>query len=167
MPGELELLGLGRNFTDELCSMFESVQMFGDFKRQEVECLARFVKAYRAPAGCTLIHEGKSGGFMCILVSGRLEVLKQDDSQQPKRLAVIRPGKSIGEMSLIDGLPYSATVQAEQESTLLMLTRDNLAALNREYPKLAYRLLYQLSRLLSLRLRQTSGILVEYITEDK
>lgn len=61
-------------------------------------------------AGDVLLREGDpSGGRFFILVSGVVEILKQDDVSVAK---VSDPGAPIGEMSLLVGTPVSATVRA-------------------------------------------------------
>ena len=98
---------------------------------------------------------------MCILLDGRLLIRKEDDAGQSKQLAVVRPGKCIGEMSLLDDSPCSATVQAESDAMLLLMTRERFHALIDEHPVLANLFILKIARLLSLRLRQTSGALVD------
>ena len=65
-------------------------------------------------------------------------------------------------MSLIDGEPRSATAVAESNCVLLVLTRERLDQLATKAPGLAYKVLLLLARLISQRLRQTSGKFVEF-----
>jgi CRP-like cAMP-binding protein len=73
----------------------------------------------------------------------------------------------MGEMSLLDELPYSATAVAREDTQLLLLTRMNFERLGIEQPVLCNVLLRQIARLMSLRLRQTTGILLDYLGEEK
>lgn len=67
----------------------------------------------------------------------------------------------IGEMSLIDGLPYSAPIRTIEACTLILLTRNNCTQCVQQHPALGVKLLLEIARLISLRLRQTSGQLVD------
>lgn len=155
-----EQLGYGSAFKETLCTMLEETQLFGAFSRPEVELLADFVHAYRARKGTTIFSEGKRDSFLCILVDGKLEVLKETDGSQ-RRLATIRAGKTVGEMSIIDEQPHSATVVAATEVDLLLLTQNNLQRIADEHPRLGYKVLWRIAQQLSSRLRQTSGQLVD------
>ena len=96
-------------------------------------------------------------------LEGKVAVIKKDHGDETKRLGVIRPGKTFGEMSLLDGEPRSASVIAEETSTLIVLTAEDFARLSSELPKLAMKVLLKISKLLSQRLRQTSGMLADHI----
>lgn len=156
-------LGFGEAFQDEMIKMLEGITMFDDFQPEETATLARYMHAYRAEQGAVVYREGERAGHLCLLISGRLEVYKVDVGGQRKKLADIRPGKTIGEMSIIDGLPNSATVRAATGSTLILLTKNNLERITVQHPMLGVKLLWHLANLLSQRLRQTSGRLVDHL----
>lgn len=161
----LSLLGDGGPFREELCRLIERAPMFTDFSRQEINVLAGYLRAYEAKKGAIIFREGEKGQFMCVVLDGRVDVLKETPGNERKKMAVVRPGKSMGEMSLLDELPYSATAQASKDTTLLMLTKLNFEKMAREQAPLCNLLLRQLARLMSLRLRQTTGILLDYLGE--
>jgi CRP-like cAMP-binding protein len=98
---------------------------------------------------------------MCLLIEGRLEVYKEVAQGQHKKLAEIRPGKSIGEMSVIDGLPNSATVISGDPSVLIILSRQDLTQIANTHPQVGIKLLWHIANLLSQRLRHTSGRLID------
>ncbi|MFQ5488752.1 MAG: cyclic nucleotide-binding domain-containing protein [Gammaproteobacteria bacterium] len=161
-PG-LEQLGSGEAFKKNLVNMLESTQMFGDFYQDENQTMANYMLAYGAKKGVIVFREGERTGHMCLLVEGRLELYKNVEQGDYKKLVEIRAGKSIGEMSVLDGLPYSATAITAAPSKLLILTRDNLSRITHDHPKLAAKVLWKLANLLSLRLRQTTGKLIGYL----
>lgn len=163
----LELLGDGERFHESLCEMIEAVPMFSDLSRAEVESLAGYLRAYEAKQGTAIFKEGAKGMFMCIVLSGRVDILKQDQEHELKKVAVVRPGKSMGEMSLLDELPYSATAVAQEDSRLLLLTRMSFVRLGEERPLLCNVVLRQIARLMSLRLRQTTGVLLDFLNVEK
>jgi CRP-like cAMP-binding protein len=92
-----------------------------------------------------------------------VKVLKQNEKHQGKTLSVLTKGKTFGEMVLFDGEPRSATIVSADDTVLLILTRENLDRLIRESPGLAAKILLRLGKLLSQRLRVTSGMLVDFI----
>ena len=68
-------------------------------------------------------------------------------------------------MALIDGEPRSASGIAAKETIIFFMTQDNLVRLTRDDPQLGVQLLWKISRLISRRLRQTTGMLVDYMGE--
>ena len=154
----LEQLGAGQAFQAQLCQMLEKVQLLQDFERAEIEVLSRYCGAYKAEVGSVIFKEGEKSHFMCLLVSGRVNILKEN-----KQIATIRAGKSMGEMSVIDGFPYSATAQSADISELIMFTRTQFESLCEAQPSIGLKLYKAISKLMSLRLRQTTGALIDYL----
>lgn len=159
----LLLLGEGESFHDELCKMIASSQMFNEFSHEEISIIATYARGYEAKSGTLIFREGQKGTFMCLLVTGRVDVYKENDAHERKRITSIRAGKTMGEMSLLDDLPYSATTIAVEDSSLVLMTKTNFEKLNEEHPVLSNKILKSIARLLSLRLRQTTGILLDYL----
>ena len=163
----LALIGDGEGFQETLCGMIERVPMFSELSRADVQSLAGYVRAYEAKKGALIFKEGTKGMFMCVVISGRVDILKEGQEREQKKVAVVRPGKSMGEMSLLDELPYSATATAQEDTQLLLLTRMNFMRLSEERPLLCNVVLRQIARLMSLRLRQTTGVLLDYLSTEK
>lgn len=128
----LEQLGAGET---RLCQMLEKVQLLQDFERAEIEELAHYCSAYKADKGKTIFKEGEKSHFMCLLVGGRVDILKEN-----KLVATVRAGKSMGEMSILDGFPYSATAVSASDSELIMFTRLQFERLCETTPPLALKL---------------------------
>lgn len=162
----LDLLGDGEKFREELCAMIENAPMFGSLSHHDVVVLSDYMRGYRAKEGAIIFEEGSKGLFMCVLVEGRVDIFKDSADDGKKKVARVRPGKSMGEMSMLDGLPHSATSIAAENCILLMLTKLSYEKLAEEQPVLCNKLLTQIARLMSLRLRQTTGILLDYLDSE-
>lgn len=143
--------------------MLEKAQMFKDLEWAQIEALSGYVQIYRAPPGAVLFREGDQGDFMCIVLEGKLEVHKEDNRRIDKTVSTVFPGRSLGEMTIVDGEPRSATAVAVVQSTLAVLTQENFMLIMRDKPALSAKLLFKIAQLLSQRLRLTSGILVDYL----
>ena len=162
---ELKLLGSGAGFQAELLKMLQGSQFFGDFPAPEIETLTKYVQAYSVVPGTTLFREGDRGGFMCLMIEGGAEIFKQDTKYGSKRIGQVEPGKTIGEMALVDGEQRSATCICPEPSTLVMLTREQFVRIIREHPALSVNILLKIVTMMSRRLRQTSGQLVDYLQD--
>jgi len=164
---QFEQMGEGRGFHANLSDMLEGSDMLRDFSRQDIEQIAHYVSAYEAPKGTVVLREGEKQSYMFILSSGRLDVFKSADNvsagEKPKKIATIRQGKSVGEMSLLDGLGHSATAVAAEPVEMLLVTKSQFDQLLEAHPVIGVKLLRRIAALMSLRLRQTSGILIDYL----
>jgi CRP-like cAMP-binding protein len=147
----------------ELIPKLERMAMFEDFKRDETTLLAGYLVGQRVDQGAVIFREGERTAHMCLLLEGRLEVLKGAQGGQAKKITDVTPGKLIGEMSVIDGQPYSATVVASEPSVLVLLSRENLLRICEERPRIGNRLLIKIANMLSQRLRQTTGKLIDHL----
>ena len=143
--------------------LLESTNWADNLSGKDVLRLSNYLRVCVAEQGAEIVREGSHDAYLCLLVEGKVAVIKKDHGDETKRLGVIRPGKTFGEMSLLDGEPRSASVIAEETSTLIVLTAEDFARLSSELPKLAMKVLLKISKLLSQRLRQTSGMLADHI----
>lgn len=153
----------GAASSDRIAAMLENVQMFNDLEWAQIKALSEYIQIYRAPPKAVLFREGDQGDFMCVLLEGKLEVHKEDNRRVDKTVTTILPGRSLGEMTIVDGEPRSATAVAAATSILAVLTQENFMQIMRDKPALSAKLLFKIAQLISQRLRQTSGILVDYL----
>ena len=97
---------------------------------------------------------------MMLLMQGVIDVLRRNRHDYPSRIAVAHAGQALGEMSMLDGEPRFSSCVALEPSRIAVLTRDEFQKLAAEDPVLANRILLNVVRLLSERLRQASLQLV-------
>mgnify|MGYP000150221957 CR=1 FL=1 len=159
----MELAGAGDRFQRDLEVIVEQIPLFRDFARNEVGILAGFLLTYDVAKGATLFHEGAKGDSLYVVLKGQIDLFKEAGPRNYKKIHTVRDGKTMGEMSLLDGLPYSASAVATEPSRVLLMTKMKFARLTEEQPPLALKLVTSVAKLLSLRLRQTTGILLDHI----
>lgn len=134
-----------------------------DFEWKEIQLLAEQTEAYFAPKGIPIFREGDVVPYLAVILQGRVAVVKTSSEGDEKVLAELGPDKALGEMSLIDSEPRSATAIARTDTLLLLLGRPQFTFLAENHPRVAFKLMLRVSRMLSQRLRRTSGQLIEYL----
>lgn len=149
----------------KVAEFIDSTRWGRDFEWSQLEQLSNYFDPYVIPRSAILFSEGSRDAYMGLIVSGKVKIHKTGESGKNRRICVLGSGQAFGEMSLIDGYPRSATVVAMESVTLLILSREKFNALCAECPQLAVRLIIKISKLMSERLRQTSGILIDYLDE--
>ena len=147
-----------------IADLLDGLELFKDFSFNELKTIAHYLSFNSVKANEVVFHEGDAGSYMLILVEGRLAVYKGGELGN-HLLSYEGRGRVVGEMALIDHERRSATCKAETDCELMTLSTDGLHSLSLEHPGLAYRFMFALARLLSRRLRRTSGMLVEYLTD--
>jgi CRP/FNR family transcriptional regulator, cyclic AMP receptor protein len=162
----LESLGDATQFAPQMHALIPKCPLLENFSQPEVLLLAQFMEVYRAPPGAEIIREGAGGDFMLMLLEGRIEVHKRDRWNTPQLLASVDAGRTLGEMSMIDGEPRFATCVATEPSLIAVLDRESLARIIVEQPLLGAKVLMELVLMLSHRLRATSQRLLGLLDEQ-
>lgn len=148
--------GLG----DRGVALLRESALLQDFSPAEAEVLGSVMLRVTALPGQALITEGSTGAWMMLLLEGTVDVTKRASDGRPSRLAVIRPGAAIGEMSMLDGEPRYATCTAIEPVEVGVIARESVAGLIRDHPAVGAKLLVKITQLLAQRLRNTSNQLV-------
>lgn len=157
----VEFLGDALPFVGRIREIIEVIQLFEDFDPDELEGLARYMRCYRAPLGTEIICEGDAGDFMLLLLEGSVEIVKKDVRGLAQIMATAGPGKTLGEMSLIDGEPRFASCVALDTVAFAVLDREGLSRIITEEPRIGVKLLMELLMLLNQRLRSVSKQLMD------
>jgi CRP-like cAMP-binding protein len=147
----------------EKANLIDSTQWANEFSFAQVKKLAAFVDVHRVPEETVLFFEGDKSDFLVLIVTGQVHVVKFDSQRNPKRIATLGPGKTIGEMSIIDGEPRSASAVTAVESSLMVMTTDKFNRLIDQWPRVAVILVMKIAKLMSQYLRQTSGRLIDHL----
>jgi CRP-like cAMP-binding protein len=145
----------------QLITLLRHAKLAPEIPVKELMHLAEHVEAFSVTPGTVVFREGDAGSWMAILAQGGVEILKKRGDGQTLVMSVEGPGRLIGEMSLVDGQERSATCVAKERCVLIAITRDHLDNIMVEYPALAAGLMLKIMRLMSRRLRMTSGRLAE------
>jgi CRP/FNR family transcriptional regulator, cyclic AMP receptor protein len=162
----LEHLGDATRFADRIHALIPKCRLLENFSTAEVRLLSHFMDVYGAGAGLEVIREGDGGDFMLMLLEGKIEVHKRDRWNTPQLLAVVEPGRTLGEMSMIDGEARFASCIAVEPTLIAVLDRERLARIIVEQPLLGAKVLMELVLMLSQRLRHTSERLLGLLDEQ-
>lgn len=139
----------------------DDTNLFHLFEEGEVEKIAPYFERAHYKAGEVIFNEGDDTDFIGFVTCGHVEAKKETEFRGKQIvIAQMTKGSILGELALFDGEPRSATVEALQETELLILRRNALEAFIDDYPGLGIKVLKGVSRILSLRLRQMAERLV-------
>ncbi|MBK6615870.1 Crp/Fnr family transcriptional regulator [Ottowia sp.] len=118
--------------------LIRRVPLFAMLTETQANAVANAVVKRRFKRGETIVEQGKKSNALFILLNGRARVITADGRGREVILATLQPGDHIGEMSLIDNEPHSATVRAEVQTDVLMLGRVEFARCLPENTSMTY-----------------------------
>ncbi|MBC8433381.1 MAG: cyclic nucleotide-binding domain-containing protein [Desulfobacterales bacterium] len=137
--------------------------LFDGLIENELKVVADHMDYSKIETGDILFREGDRGDSVCFVLEGVVDIIKESSPGSEVVIASLPKGRSIGEMSVIDNFPRSATAKARRETTLLTLTQKNFDEILKNNPEIGIKILKGISRLLSLNLRKTSSRLADYL----
>ncbi len=118
--------------------LIRRVPLFSMLNAAQGDSVAQAVIKRRFKRGETIVEQGKKSNALFIILTGRARVFTADARGREVILANMNPGDYIGEMSLIDNEPHSASVRAEVQTDVLMLGRTDFARCLPENSSMAY-----------------------------
>lgn len=140
------------------CEPFERFHVARHLTGQEQRELRSHLRALSFNAGAQLMGEGDCERKLIILTEGRLSVHVWNSSESRfARLMTIGPGFVVGEQAFLEGLPHSHSVLADTDGQALTLSLEAFETLSRAHPTLTMKLLFNVGRELSARVRRVGA----------
>ena len=136
----------------------------------EARVVVGYMRPRLIPSGTMFIREGDdhNTGFMVLVLEGDVVVESIVVSRvSPITLTVLGPGSLHGELSLIDGLPRSASCTAGTEISCAVLTRKSLLQLLKDKPGIAAKLMMTIAVRMGERSRDNNDKLKKYVQLTK
>ncbi len=138
--------------------LIRRVPLFSMLSDDQAQAIADSVIKKRFRRGEMVVEHGSKTNALFILLNGRARVLSADERGREVILATLHPGDYVGEMSLIDDAPHSATVRAEVQTDMLVLSRTDFARWLPEVTSLSYAIMHGLVQRLRAADRQIMSL---------
>jgi signal transduction histidine kinase len=132
------------------------IPLFAGLSEEDLEQLYQMAETVSVPAGQLVLQEGDPGDALYVVLHGELEITKRQGGQDIL-LAVSRAGEFLGEMSLLEQRPRSASVRTLRESRLLVISQAAFQTLLSCSPSAPLRILHTLTS----RLRNNESVLMQ------
>jgi CRP-like cAMP-binding protein len=140
-------------------SILEKVPLFGQLSGSELQRVVEVTRERTYPKNSVILFEDDPGDALYVVAQGQVKVVLIGEDGREVILSVLGVGEFFGEMALIDDEPRSAHVIAMEDSTLLVLRREDFQGILKQSPGIALALLRELSRRLR-RVDEKVGSLV-------
>ncbi len=145
-------------------SLHGFLYQFSNFGRLPVPALRSLIEKLEpieVAKGRAIIKQGDAPGAMFILEKGRARAFSQNNGS-PHNLAFYRDGDFFGELSILNGSPRAATVEAFSDCRLLALEPEAVRELKRRYPEFG---LLMEERLAQYQAKTEARIPLDFTTE--
>jgi len=143
-----------------IANMLDETKWGQDFDRTEVETIAHFMSVQAFKKGEYIFRQGDKQNFMAFIVDGKVEIVKESADQLEITVVTLLPRTYFGEMSFVDDEPRSASAIAKEETTMLFLSSESFERICDLHPKIGMRIIKNIAKMISQRLRMTTGKLV-------
>ena len=117
-----------------------NIPLFQSFSQKDLEKVAKAGDEVSMPAGSLIVDQGQMGREAFVILDGTVTVKRNG-----KKVASAGPGTIVGELSLLDHGPRTATVTADSDVTLLVLSQRTFLAVVDDVPALSHKLLASLA----------------------
>lgn len=108
-----------------LANVLRGNKLFSTLTPRQREATAQAFQLQTRPAGQTLLVQGQPGEALYLLLRGRCRVGHRHPDGKESQYPLLREGDVFGELSMMLGLPATATVRTDSPCTLLRLDRES------------------------------------------
>lgn len=125
-----------KSYVDHLASL----PLFSSCSKRELQRIAKAGDEVSKEAGYVFVEQGEVGREACVILSGTVAVRRNG-----RKIATLGVGDQFGELALLDHGPRTATVVAETDVTVFVLTARNFRGVLEEVPPIAHKLMATLA----------------------
>jgi CRP-like cAMP-binding protein len=139
---------------DDLLNILRQAELFEGLPPEELQAIAALCQARTFQSGEIITTQGETGDELFVVCQGFVEVTLTNQGGEPRTVVQLGPGQIVGEMSLVDRGPRSATVRALTDGALLQsLRREAFVQLCQTNTHLGYVVMRNMAADLSFKLR--------------
>ncbi|MFW6249752.1 MAG: GGDEF domain-containing protein [Alkalispirochaetaceae bacterium] len=149
--------------SSEIASFLKEVDIFSPLSDEERDLIASVLTVHEYDPGEALFREGEAGTEMFILRQGEIGIEMESSGGEAMEIASLTAGDFLGEMSIFEDAPRSATCRSKGHTVLYALSMDEFSRLMEERPLVAIRVMNRMLRIVASRLHRSSAFLSEMV----
>ena len=124
----------------ETSDLLKQTVLFEDLSEAEIERLAQSTRVQNYRPGQVIIREGRIGAAFFIIVSGKVEVVKDISSSESAVLATLGAGEFFGEIATMKHEIRTASVRALEDTECLVIWLVDFGSYVSRHPEVAAKL---------------------------
>lgn len=143
----------------------KSVSIFSELDQDELHRIAEICAERDFLRGDVVFVEHTEGDELFVILEGevtiQLELISEEDAMP---LITLQKGDVFGELSVVDDAPRSATARCLTDCRFLVLKREDFNRVLESDPAMGYKVMSQVARLVSRRVRATNQKIVDSVS---
>lgn len=128
----------------------KSNRVFAELPASEIDTLAAAAREETCRARDYVFMEGDPAEWLCIVMSGRVRIVRHSRAGKDVVLELLGPGEIFGGVAVIEKRPYPAAAQASEASVVLKVPAAAVVALTERHPSV----IRELALMIGRRLRE-------------
>lgn len=120
-----------------MLELLSSIPLFENLQKEELDIISRYCHYKQFQTGKVLFYEGERADKLYIIVSGEVEIWADFKQKDRDLLALSGKGEIVGEMALIDDLPRSATLIAQNDCEVYTISQEDFSEILTQCPSVA------------------------------
>ena len=121
--------------------LLSEIPLFSQLSKRHLRRVGDLLEEERFHEGAPVVKEGEEGDSLYVIAEGEAKVIRGN-----RTVDRLLPGDFFGEVSLLDGGPRTATVQADTPLAVLMIRRRPFVRMLEQEPEIAFKILTALAR---------------------
>ena len=146
-------------------STLKYIPLFSELVDDDLRAISKVAVKQNFRKDNMVLIEEEVGSTMFIIMDGRVKISRISDEGREVILSIMSEGDFFGEMSILDGQARSANVITLEDSSILIIHREDFLRMMHDYPQIAINLLKELahrlrrsdSQIKSLSLQNATG----------
>jgi CRP/FNR family cyclic AMP-dependent transcriptional regulator len=143
--------------------LLRTVPIFKDLDDGELARVSEVCREQTFEGGDYIFREGEAGNRLYLIVEGEVRISRMIPGSGEEALAVLKAGSLFGEMAVFDRSERSTDAISNSGTRCLTISRSDFELLLDFNRDLAYKILWAVVRLLSMRLRSTNDSLRSFL----
>ena len=145
----------------ETAIALSNVPVFKGLTKKEIREVERIIHQREYETGEAIFHQGDPGLGMYIIIHGRVQIVNNQNPDNPIVYSELGDGDFFGDLSLVDESDRSASALAGADTRIIAFFRPELKDILTRFPSLGNKILMNLAQVIAQRLRKTNDLLIE------
>lgn len=138
--------------------LLAQIPFFKELEDEYIEMLSKKMQVFKADKGKLIISEGDTSQRMYFIIEGTVKVFRRTYKGKTENICELSAPSYFGEMSIIDGGPRSASVEAKTNIVLAELKWEDVRYLFEDKPEIMCYIFKNIGNTLSMRLRRSNSL---------
>ena len=141
--------------------LLKNIPLFESLEHDDLNILAGKLREAKVAAGEAVFAQGDEGDAMYLIEDGSIDIVAGQGKQRVVLTSLFKQ-QYFGELALLDGAPRSATAQANRDTSLLALERDDFVEFVRKRPEAALAIMHEVGE----RIRATNELMTRTVSRN-